>query len=81
VLLSGPKRTCELEQHIPSLTQMVLIQQLCADYALTPLGMSLEPLIMQLRQWGEHRAEELDDTGRWLPCNAAVRPTIRTSKR
>ena len=95
VLLSGPKRTCELENHIPSLTQKVLIQQLRAleehglvyrkasaddahrvDYALTPLGMSLEPLIAQLREWGEHHAQERGDTNRLLPCEAVVRPTI-----
>jgi DNA-binding HxlR family transcriptional regulator len=95
VLLSGPKRTSELEKHIPSLTQKVLIQQLRAleehglvfrtagaddahrvDYALTPLGLSLEPLIAQLRAWGEHHAEELDDTDRLLPCEAVVRPLI-----
>ena len=95
VLLSGPKRTRELEKHIPSLTQKVLLQQLRAleehglvyrkagtddarrvDYALTPLGMSLEPLIAQMRQWGEHHAEELDDTDRLLPCDAVVRPVI-----
>jgi len=95
VLLSGPKRTCELEKHIPSLTQKVLLQQLRAleehgfvyrkasaddahrvDYALTPLGMSLEPLIAQLREWGEHHAQELGDTNRLLPCEAVVRPTI-----
>jgi DNA-binding HxlR family transcriptional regulator len=92
VLLTGPKRISELERHIPSLSQKVLIQQLRAmeehglvyrkasaddahrvDYALTPLGMSLEPLIAQLRQWGERHAEELDDTDRLLPCDAVVR--------
>jgi len=46
------------------------------DYALTPLGLSLEPLIAQLRQWGEHHAEELDDTDRLLPCEAVVRPLM-----
>jgi DNA-binding HxlR family transcriptional regulator len=95
VLLSGPKRTSELEKHIPSLTQKVLIQQLRAleehglvyrdvgaddshrvEYALTPLGLSLEPLIAELRQWGEHHAEELDDTKHLLPCEAVVRPSI-----
>ena len=95
VLLTGPKRLSELEKHIPSLSQKVLIQQLRAleehgvvyrragaddarrvDYALTPLGMSLESLIAQMRQWGEHHAEELDDTDRLLPCDAVVRPDI-----
>lgn len=100
VLLSGPKRTCELEKQIPSLTQKVLIQQLraleehglvyrkvgaddtrCVDYGLTPLGMSLEPLIVQLQQWGEHHAEELGDTNRLLPCEAVVRPITRKVKK
>src|ERR1700722_17280913 len=70
VLLNGPRRTCELEQHIPSITQKVLIQQLRSleehglvyrqpsadepqrvDYTLTPLGMSLKPLIAMLDEW------------------------------
>jgi DNA-binding HxlR family transcriptional regulator len=34
------------------------------DYALTPLGMSLKPLISQLYELGQHHAEELDDMGR-----------------
>lgn len=100
VLLSGPKRTCELEKQIPSLTQKVLIQQLraleehglvyrtvssgetrCVDYGLTPLGLSLEPLIVQLQKWGEHHAEELGDTARLLPCEAVVRPITRKAKK
>ena len=101
VLLSGPKRICELEKHIPSLTQKVLIQQLRAleehglvyrkasaddkhsvDYGLTPLGLSLESLIVQLQRWGEHHAEELGDTDRLLPCDAVVRPIMkRTAKK
>jgi DNA-binding HxlR family transcriptional regulator len=100
VLLSGPKRTCELEKQIPSLTQKVLIQQLraleehglvhrkvsaedtrCVDYGLTPLGLSLEPLILQLQQWGEHHAEAMGDTDRLLPCEAVVRPITREAKK
>ncbi|KLD66218.1 winged helix-turn-helix transcriptional regulator [Dyella japonica] len=100
VLLRGPKRTCELEQQIPSLTQKVLIQQLraleehglvyrkvsaddtrCVDYGLTPLGLSLEPLIVQLQKWGEHHAEALGDTERLLPCEAVVRPVPKTAKK
>lgn len=95
VLLGGPKRLSELEKHIPSLAQKVLIQQLRAleehgvvyrkagsddahrvDYALTPLGTSLEPLMAQMRQWGRRHAEELDDMDRLLPCDAVVRPDI-----
>jgi DNA-binding HxlR family transcriptional regulator len=92
VLLSGPKRTCELENQIPAISQKVLIQQLRAleehglvyrqtspeepqrvDYALTPLGMSLRPVISVLEEWGQHHAEESNETSRLLPCEAVVR--------
>lgn len=43
------------------------------DYALTPLGMSLKPLISQLYDWGRQHAEEVGETSRLLPCEAVVR--------
>jgi DNA-binding HxlR family transcriptional regulator len=92
VLLSGPKRICELEAQIRGISQKVLLQQLRAleehglverqtfsvepqrvDYQLTPLGISLEPLISVLQDWGEHHAAELRDTASLLPCAAVVR--------
>lgn len=92
VLLNGPKRICDLEQQIPSISQKVLIQQLralqehglvcrqsCAeepqrvDYALTPLGLTLKPLISMLYEWGELHAHEVGESGRLLPCAAVVR--------
>jgi DNA-binding HxlR family transcriptional regulator len=95
VLLDGPRRACELEKLIPSISQKVLIQQLRAleehalvhrqtfaeepqrvDYSLTPLGMSLKPLISQLYEWGLHHAEELEQTDRLVPCGAVVRNAI-----
>jgi DNA-binding HxlR family transcriptional regulator len=95
VLLSSPKRICELEKEIPSISQKVLVQQLRAleehgvlqrktypddaqrvDYVLTPLGMSLQPLISQLYEWGQHHAEELDETNKLLPCEAVVRSSV-----
>jgi DNA-binding HxlR family transcriptional regulator len=99
VLLNGPRRTCELEKHIPSITQKVLIQQLRSleehgivsrqtyadepqrvDYTLTPLGISLKPLIAMLDEWGRHHAEELDETDKLLACEAVVRDTISKGK-
>jgi DNA-binding HxlR family transcriptional regulator len=87
ILLSGPRRVCELENQIAGISQKVLIQQLRAleehglvhretfaeepqrvEYTLTPLGMSLKPLISQLYEWGLHHAEELDQTSKLLPC-------------
>jgi DNA-binding HxlR family transcriptional regulator len=94
VLMSGPRRICELEQQIAGISQKVLLQQLRAleehglvhretfageprrvNYALTSLGMSLKPLISLLYEWGRHHAEELEDIGRLLPCDAVVRNT------
>lgn len=43
------------------------------DYTLTPLGLSLQPLISLLQDWGQQHAEELGDTHRLLPCDAVVR--------
>jgi DNA-binding HxlR family transcriptional regulator len=46
------------------------------DYGLTPLGMSLKPILSQLYEWGLHHAEELKETSRLLPCEAVVRGGI-----
>jgi DNA-binding HxlR family transcriptional regulator len=43
------------------------------DYTLTPLGMSLRPLLSLLYDWGQHHAEELNETEKLLPCEAIVR--------
>jgi DNA-binding HxlR family transcriptional regulator len=42
------------------------------DYALTPLGVSLKPLISLLYDWGHHHADELHDTERLTPCEAVL---------
>jgi DNA-binding HxlR family transcriptional regulator len=43
------------------------------DYELTPLGMSLRPLISLLYEWGQHHAQEVDETNRLVSCEAVVR--------
>jgi DNA-binding HxlR family transcriptional regulator len=43
------------------------------DYALTPLGSSLRPLISSLYEWGEHHAQERKEAGDIRPCDAVVR--------
>jgi DNA-binding HxlR family transcriptional regulator len=42
------------------------------DYALTPLGISLRPLISQMYEWGQHHAREFSGTGTLVPCEPAV---------
>jgi DNA-binding HxlR family transcriptional regulator len=48
-------------------------EPLRVDYILTTLGMSLQPLLRLLYEWGHHHAEELNETARLLPCEAVVR--------
>jgi DNA-binding HxlR family transcriptional regulator len=45
------------------------------DYVLTPLGMSLKPLLSSLEEWGQHHAEELRETDKLIPCEAVTRST------
>jgi DNA-binding HxlR family transcriptional regulator len=44
------------------------------DYRLTPLGLSLQPLISLLQDWGLRHAEELGETHRLISCDEVVRP-------
>jgi DNA-binding HxlR family transcriptional regulator len=47
------------------------------EYLLTPLGVSLRPVLNSLIEWGTHHARERDEVPRLLPCEAVVR--ARTS--
>jgi DNA-binding HxlR family transcriptional regulator len=46
------------------------------EYMLTPLGISLRPILDSLIEWGVRHAEELDEGHRLLPCDAVVRERI-----
>ena len=50
------------------------------DYTLTPLGMSLKPILSLLYDWGQHHAEELHEADKILPCEAVVRSTVEKQK-
>lgn len=39
------------------------------DYSATPLGMSLEPFIMSLCEWGRRHASELGETDEIVNCD------------
>jgi DNA-binding HxlR family transcriptional regulator len=69
-VLIGQLRT--LEEH--GLVHRILFEDepQRIDYALTPLGLSLEPLLLNLYDWGTRHAEERGETGRLLPCEAVV---------
>jgi DNA-binding HxlR family transcriptional regulator len=43
------------------------------DYVLTPLGVTLKPILSLLEDWGKHHAEELREAEKLLPCEAVVR--------
>ncbi|MBA5776835.1 helix-turn-helix transcriptional regulator [Stappia sp. F7233] len=52
------------------------------DYSATPLGLSLEPFIMSLCEWGRRHASELGDADELSDCalaNACERVSIRSS--
>jgi DNA-binding HxlR family transcriptional regulator len=42
------------------------------DYSATPLGLSLEPVMLALCEWGQRHAEELDEQDRIIDC--LIRP-------
>lgn len=42
------------------------------DYSATTLGMSLEPILLTLCEWGRHHASELDELDRLADCPIVV---------
>jgi DNA-binding HxlR family transcriptional regulator len=62
-----------LEEHGLVQRQMFAEEPQRVDYALTPLGKSLEPLLTHLHDWGLHHAEDQNDCDRVIPCEAVVR--------
>ena len=62
-----------LEEHGLVYRQSFAQEPQRVDYVLTELGMSLEPLLSLLEEWGRGHAEELKETDKLLPCAAVVR--------
>lgn len=48
------------------------------DYSATPLGLSLEPILLALCQWGQHHADELNEMDRLADC--IIRPRQATDE-
>ena len=44
------------------------------DYSATPLGRSLEPVLLALCEWGRHHAAELDELGQLGSCSIVSLP-------
>ncbi|MCV3206973.1 helix-turn-helix transcriptional regulator [Mesorhizobium sp. YC-39] len=42
------------------------------EYSATPLGLSLEPILLALCEWGQHHADELNEQHRLADC--IIRP-------
>ncbi|MBD9601087.1 helix-turn-helix transcriptional regulator [Pseudomonas sp. PDM10] len=62
-----------LEQHGIVWRKTSLEEPQRVDYSLTPLGLSLEPLISSLQDWGQQHAQEQGDAHRLISCDAVVR--------
>jgi DNA-binding HxlR family transcriptional regulator len=58
----------EMEEH--GLVHREIFKQIPprVDYTATPLGHSLEPVIMSLCEWGLRHAAELNDVGEFMEC-------------
>ncbi|MBX9647044.1 MAG: helix-turn-helix transcriptional regulator [Xanthobacteraceae bacterium] len=46
------------------------------EYSATELGLSLEPVLLALCDWGRHHAEELDELDRVTDCRTSRRPSL-----
>lgn len=62
----------EMEEH--GLVRREIFRQVPprVDYSATPLGLSLEPVLLALCEWGQRHAAELNDLGRIVDC--VIRP-------
>jgi len=47
------------------------------DYSATPLGLSLEPVLLALCEWGQRHAAELNEEDRIADC--IIKPSRRVS--
>lgn len=45
------------------------------EYAATPLGLSFEPVLLALCEWGRHHAAELDELDKLIDCAPPVPST------
>jgi DNA-binding HxlR family transcriptional regulator len=66
-----------LEEHGLIARETFLEEPQRIDYVLTPLGISLKPILSLLEDWGKHHAEELQEAEKLLPCEAVVRNASR----
>ena len=62
-----------LEEHGMVVRQPSAEERQGIEYAITPLGESLRPVLQSLIDWGTHHAEELNEADKLLPCEAVVR--------
>jgi len=52
------------------------------DYSVTPLGRSLEPVLTELRAWGEHyRNQQAAEPAEGVPCGPSTWPATRPENR
>jgi DNA-binding HxlR family transcriptional regulator len=62
-----------LEEHGMVVRQPSAGERQGIEYAITPLGESLRPVLQSLIDWGAHHAEALNEGDKLLPCEAVVR--------
>ncbi|MDX8443541.1 winged helix-turn-helix transcriptional regulator [Mesorhizobium australafricanum] len=64
----------EMEEHRLVSRQIFAEIPARVEYSVTPLGISLEPILLVLCQWGQHHAGELDERAHLADCIIRPRP-------
>ncbi len=64
----------ELEEHGMVVREIFRQVPPRVDYSATPLGLSLEPVLLALCEWGRRHATELDELDRLADCVVEARP-------
>lgn len=65
-----------LEEHGLVVRQHSAEERQGIEYALTPLGESLRPVLQSLIDWGTHHAEELHQADSLVACEAVVKDRL-----
>nr|WP_192256164.1 helix-turn-helix domain-containing protein [Mesorhizobium silamurunense] len=69
----------EMEEH--GLVSREIFAEIPArvEYSATPLGLSLEPILLALCEWGQHHADELNERERLADCIIRPRQAAQAS--
>ena len=71
-MMSAPSQLREMEEHGLVSREIFAEVPSRVEYSATRLGLSLEPVLLALCQWGQHHADELNEMDRL--ADSIIRP-------